>query len=468
MEPKERFSEIRALPGRLRSYFKEPKFHRRNQTSIPLPDQQTSLSSEDNQSQYHVSEVQGLSQQQLSLPTIGGSDQLQVQILGQRTVSQRQQSSGAPTNGKPSRSDSNFNPNDKNTYDNGKGMTSPRCMSATRIEKFMTLLNEDVINLDKLSEISWSGIPPSLRAQCWKLLLGYLPTKRDRWQPVLKRRMEEYQSFIPEYEQICVTHQQQQQQQNLHPSTRLTAGGAYVELGALRQVSIDVPRTAPEVELFSKEPVRKLLERLLYVWGMRHPASGYVQGMNNLATPFIYLFSEERCQQQGIQNVEQLGVEDWAHIETDCYWCLDQLLNGIQDNYTYAQPGIQRSTFKLEELLAKVDSPLAEHIKRQGLATIQFAFRWVNCLLIREIPFHLCFRLWDTLLSERARLTEFLVYISAAFLCSWSKQLLDMEFQEMLIFIQKPPTDKWSEADIEAVLAQAYVWRAHFGGSFKN
>ena len=30
--------------------------------------------------------------------------------------------------------------------------------------------------------------------------------------------------------------------------------------------------------------------RLLYVWHMRHPASGYVQGINDVVTPFIVVF----------------------------------------------------------------------------------------------------------------------------------------------------------------------------------
>ena len=33
--------------------------------------------------------------------------------------------------------------------------------------------------------------------------------------------------------------------------------------------------------------------RLLYVWHMRHPASGYVQGINDVATPFIVVFLSE-------------------------------------------------------------------------------------------------------------------------------------------------------------------------------
>lgn len=34
----------------------------------------------------------------------------------------------------------------------------------------------------------------------------------------------------------------------------------------------------------------KSLERVLYVWAIRHPASGYVQGINDLVTPFFEVF----------------------------------------------------------------------------------------------------------------------------------------------------------------------------------
>ena len=38
-------------------------------------------------------------------------------------------------------------------------------------------------------------------------------------------------------------------------------------------------------------------------------------------------------------------------VEADSYWCLCKLLEGIQDHYTYAQPGIQRTVFHLKELV---------------------------------------------------------------------------------------------------------------------
>lgn len=32
------------------------------------------------------------------------------------------------------------------------------------------------------------------------------------------------------------------------------------------------------------------MERVLYTWAIRHPASGYVQGINDLLTPFLVVF----------------------------------------------------------------------------------------------------------------------------------------------------------------------------------
>ena len=38
-------------------------------------------------------------------------------------------------------------------------------------------------------------------------------------------------------------------------------------------------------------------------------------------------------------------------VEADAYFCLCKLLEGIQDHYTYAQPGIQRTVFSIKELV---------------------------------------------------------------------------------------------------------------------
>lgn len=41
------------------------------------------------------------------------------------------------------------------------------------------------------------------------------------------------------------------------------------------------------------------------------------------------------------------------------------------------------------------------HLEGQGVQFYQFSFRWMNCLLMREMPLELIIRLWDTCISEK-------------------------------------------------------------------
>jgi len=322
-----------------------------------------------------------------------------------------------------------------------------RSMYSARVERFTRIMGERVVDLEVLRELAWSGCPPSLRADCWRLLLGYLPPSHDRREAMLARKRREYRDYLPQFYDIA-------------PSERTED-----ETNALRQVVVDVPRTAPEVSFFHQAPVQKSLERILYIWGVRHPASGYVQGINDLVTPFLAVFLGQHFPPSTPLNswdLETLSEEVMLEAEADSYWCLCKLLDGIQDHYTYAQPGIQRTVFHLKELVRRIDEPVALHLDNESVDFLQFSFRWINCLLIREVPFNLAARLWDTYLAEGGRLKSFLIYIAAAFLLSWSEDLRRMDFQEIVLFLQKPATLGWGEADVESMLARAYLWRASF------
>ncbi len=73
-------------------------------------------------------------------------------------------------------------------------------------------------------------------------------------------------------------------------------------------------------------------------------------------------------------------------IEADSFWCLTKVLDGIQDNYTFAQPGIQLKVKQLEELIQRVDRELHDHLVKHEVLYLQFAFRWMNNILMRELP----------------------------------------------------------------------------------
>lgn len=331
-----------------------------------------------------------------------------------------------------------------------------RSMSAPRTEKFAKLLDEKIVDIEQLRELSWSGIPPEFRPVCWRLLLGYVPPNRDLREQVLIRKRKEYKNFVPDYyDSIAAI-------SNISDVSGISQ--ASDEENAFRQVVVDVPRTAPDVPFFHQSRIQKSLERILLIWGIRHPASGYVQGINDLATPFLAIFTSERHCSSSIDNVNVnvLSDDEILDIEADSYWCLCKLLDGIQDHYTYAQPGIQRTLFHVEELVSRVEGSIAKHFSLEGVHYMQFAFRWVNCLLLRELPFNLGIRIWDTYLSEGPALKDFLIYVLSSFLLSWAPELREKDFQGIIMFLQHCPTEGWTEREIELVLSRAFMWRVSF------
>ncbi|KAI8537340.1 hypothetical protein RHMOL_Rhmol09G0016100 [Rhododendron molle] len=359
------------------------------------------------------------------------------------------QSKSTPsTNSTGNKSRTSTSSGEDTSKESQKSTIGARATDSARLMKFTKALSGPTVILDKLRELAWSGVPPYLRPTVWRLLLGYAPTNSDRREGVLRRKRLEYLDCVAQYYDI--------------PDIQRTDE----EITMLRQISVDCPRTVPDVTFFQQAEVQKSLERILYTWAIRHPASGYVQGINDLATPFLVVFLSEYLEG---------SVDDWttldlppekiSDIEADCYWCLSKLLDGMQDHYTFAQPGIQRLVFKLKELVRRIDEPVSRHIEEQGLEFLQFAFRWFNCLLIREIPFHLVTRLWDTYLAEGDALPDFLVYIFASFLLTWSDKIQKLDFQEMVMFLQHLPTENWNHVELEMVLSRAYMWHTMFKSS---
>ncbi|XP_076022956.1 TBC1 domain family member 22B isoform X1 [Genypterus blacodes] len=307
----------------------------------------------------------------------------------------------------------------------------------SRLDKFKQLLTSPNTDLDELRKHSWSGIPREVRPITWRLLCGYLPGNRERRELVLKRKRDEYFGFIEQY---------------YHSRTDEHFKDTY------RQIHIDIPRTNPLIPLFQQPTVQEVFERILFIWAIRHPASGYVQGINDLVTPFFVVFLSEFVTED-VENFEMaaLPMETQRNIEADSFWCMSKLLDGIQDNYTFAQPGIQNKVKALEELVSRIDEDIHKHFKKYEVEYLQFAFRWMNNLLMRELPLRCTIRLWDTYQAEAEGFSHFHLYVCAAFLLEWRKEILSMiDFQGLLMLLQNLPTIHWGNEEVGLLLAEAY------------
>lgn len=312
-----------------------------------------------------------------------------------------------------------------------------------RRRRFIECLSADNVELADLRTLAWAGIPCELRPMAWQLLLGYLPAPVSRRVSTLGRKRQEYADAV---------------------RLAFARGPQGLDGPIWHQISIDVPRTRPGVRLWQGAATQKALERILYVWAIRHPASGYVQGINDLVTPFFQVFLGSYIDSDPEEyDVAALPAGVLDALEADCFWCLSKLLDGIQDNYIFAQPGIQRQVAKMRELCSRVDAPLAQHLEEQGVEFIQFSFRWINCLLMRELSVKNIVRMWDTYLAEGGdAFSEFHLYVCLAFLIRWSDQLRQMDFQGIIMFLQSLPTQDWDDKNTELLLSEAFMWSRTF------
>mmetsp|Transcript_2914 Transcript_2914/g.4025 ORF Transcript_2914/g.4025 Transcript_2914/m.4025 type:complete len:432 (+) Transcript_2914:37-1332(+) len=336
---------------------------------------------------------------------------------------------------------------------NNSGDVPEPAFVSYRDRQWLELLesDNDVVDLEKLKKLSWNGVPGEWRPQVWQLLLAYLPSDRKRREQTIARKRREYTDAVAQYFELDDEEYRSIGEQKM-----------------LRQILVDVPRTSPDVPLFHQASVQRCLERILYVWALRHPASGYVQGINDLATPLFVVFlsaslmpivANKDLLSSAVESLDaqKIPEEVLAEVEADTYWCLTKLLDNIQDHYTAGQPGLQRQMYRLEELIRRTDTELHSHFTENNIE-FNFTFRWMNNLLMRELPLRAIIRMWDTCLSEdRNGFEDFHVFICAAFLKHFSQDIRDQDGDTLMCYLQDLPTSDWGVSQVETVLSEAYV-----------
>jgi hypothetical protein len=186
-------------------------------------------------------------------------------------------------------------------------------------------------------------------------------------------------------------------------------------------------------------------------------------------------------------------------IEADTYWCTAILIDRIQDYFTSDRTGLQRQLKALEELVTRIDKPLDEHLAKHGVSYVlpqcgvqrdalrlqfhhshsvvsvsfffsfrvrryvQFAFRWMNCLLMREMPLGPIVRLWDAYLAETDGFGTLHLYTCAALMATFSDRIrATKDLSEMMMFILNLPTHEWTPRDVSMLLAEAYRLKFSF------
>jgi hypothetical protein len=218
---------------------------------------------------------------------------------------------------------------------------------AQRLAAFHTALGRDEIDLDEIRSLMTAGLPEGhqingqtsqsvkgLRSVCWKLLLGYLPTRRADWQGYLHVQRSNFRAFYREFMGLKfpfspvatakssdshafdfdMDHATAQPLVDVELHTSAPAAHAPAALNVdgypiksdddrlKEDIRKDITRTLSMMHFFvsssdgAKISDKQLaLERVLYIFGKLNAGVRYVQGMNEILAPIFYTFFTDPC-----------------------------------------------------------------------------------------------------------------------------------------------------------------------------
>ena len=323
---------------------------------------------------------------------------------------------------------------------------SSSLVTIRRTQQVTQELTSEDCDLNKLRSLIWHGAEPKTRSAIWQLILGYASTNLSRRESTLERKRTEYSHYRAQIYEARSEHQTEKHLQDM------------------KQIDDDIPRTQSTIPIFKVSSIQEMLRRILYIWAIRHPSSGYVQGINDLCSVFLLVFLQPHCEFDVMTEAGELP-SNIDCIEADCYWCLSNVVDSILDYFFQSSSGIQRALLKIKDILGRIDLELVSHLEKEQIEMIHFSFRWLNCMFIRELPMHLVFRLWDGFFSMVDGFRVLSLYVAATLILKWKEKIKENSFNEIIIFLQNLPTDTWGNRDVEELLSQAFIYFSWFNNS---
>ncbi|KAJ0402338.1 hypothetical protein ATCC90586_006534 [Pythium insidiosum] len=136
--------------------------------------------------------------------------------------------------------------------------------------------------------------------------------------------------------------------------------------------------------------------RILFVHAKLHPELGYMQGMNEILAPILYVYGSDTN-------------DEWAReAEADAFHSFQTVMGAAKLLYSRSpsdpsKTGVDMQMTRLAVLLRQHDALLWQHLNSIGLTPEFYSFRWYMTLLAREFPMPVTLRIWDALLADPRR-----------------------------------------------------------------
>ena len=351
--------------------------------------------------------------------------------------------------------------------------------TAARQEYCRSVLQKHPIEMYSVRAVAREGIPDNLRAAYWRVLLGYLPLRRERWESAHLEAQKLYHDLLHQVLEIEAD----------TGAPRCSSDG--------HRIDVDIPRTMPALHFFACidtktvegvpvtfSPNQQSLRRILYLFAKCNPGLGYVQGMNEIVGHMLYTFATSRDEppvpppsdEQKLLDTSTLAASHESleskdsHlsesskkasasrvaggdgtselVECDVFHCFQTLTAYVGDAFCRAldadeQLGITGAMNTFETMLYCCDGELYRHMDNIQLKPAFYAFRWITVLMTQEFLLPDVLRLWDFFFSFGEQLRAAVFYTAIAMLVAVREELLTSNFPKALQMLQAypPPED---------------------------
>lgn len=348
-----------------------------------------------------------------------------------------------------------------------------------RLQEKMDLFNQTFaqspINKQLLSSLCYPGIPDEikgLRSICWRLILNYLPTDKNKWQDILAQNRKDYDSFVQQFLVFKNKEKVESKQDSnslefvkpqdhpLSKSKESDWNALFKDLELWDEIEKDTRRTRSEMSFFlektdppSNYPLlcryvpkdhrftsrsEKIYEdrpeihcdvmtRILFLYAKLNPGVRYVQGMNEILAPIYYCFAGDKA----------ILFKD--NIETDSFFCFNILMGEIRDGFIRSlddsSAGIKARMQNFADIFECFDKELSDYFNEIGIKPQFYCLRWLMLLLTQEFQISDVMRLWDALLSHPERL-GYLNFVCLALIQNQRENLIKSDFAGIMGILQ--------------------------------
>eukprot|EP00048_Salpingoeca_helianthica_P023602 m.25461 g.25461 ORF g.25461 m.25461 type:complete len:577 (+) comp8861_c1_seq1:2083-3813(+) len=245
-----------------------------------------------------------------------------------------------------------------------------------------------------LEMVFFRGVEPPLRRDAFDFLLGYTNEPEFRAQ-----RRADYAAMKLQWSSLLPV--------QLARSVKLR--------DLANRVEKDVDRTDRELDFFAgSSPNLVLLHDMLMTYAQLNFDLGYVQGMSDLAAIALTLTCDE----------------------VDAFWLFTGIMDRYEKFFWEEMTEMKEYLRKLGRLLRFLDPDLMEHLDRNESGGMFFCFRWILILFKREFRIEHLWNIWLSLFTNFLS-EEYFLFIAVAMLTIHRKQLLELNFEGILKYVNE-------------------------------